>query len=302
MLKNRLFAPLLALMVAGCGLAPTHRAATNEAIAHVANVERFLAQPSVQAKAPAAFSLQSESLAFLQVVERRAEPQRDALVSAIRSDVALSGAIARFEGLSWDEQLPVLKRVMELEGRAMGFTLPPLVIQHGPSQRPAYFDFDPERPGTGTVILYPEALAREKSRYAALLLLVHETRHSAQFQLAYQSSFGSSDERVLSEGYRASFVAQKKLEGELGYCDFCSLNGEFEAFQAANYVVGRLTSWQVDTRDMGCLSSQFDARGVLRLDLLDLARQVGPKGVLAAFNQQERVHYQELTGGRASAR
>jgi len=291
-------APLLALLVASCGLAPTARPASAKEVARASgDAAKFLAHPEIEAKAPGAFSLQPESLPFLQAVDRSVRPQRDALVSAIQAVPALAKAIAHYDTLTWNEQVPVLKQVMALEGKVMGFTLPPLVIQEGPSRIPSYFDFDPAMPGTGKVILYPEAIAQEKNPYASLLLLIHEVRHSAKFQLAHQEGLGG-DAGALAKGFKASFGAQRVLYQELGFCDFCSLNAEFEAFQAGNYVVGRLTGWRVETLDMGCLSSQYDAQGKLRVDLLELAHGVGPAGVLAAFNQKEEEHYRELTEGR----
>lgn len=301
MLNTRILAAWTALVVAGCGYTPTTRLmATTSTAQSAGDVSSFLAHPEIQAQAPAAFSLQPESLPFLQAAERSVLPHRDAMVAAIQADQSLSREIARYDQLAWEQQVPVLQQVMALEGRVMGFTLPPLVIQNGPSKIPSYFDFDPKQGGTGKVILYPEAIAREKSPYASLLLLIHEVRHSAQFQMANQADRLSGDVRTLAKGYQASFVAQQALSARLGFCDFCSLNAEFEAFQAANYIVGRLTDWQVDTRDMGCLSSQYDKQGSLRVDLLGLARSVGPAGVLAAFNEREKAHYQELTGGRAT--
>ncbi|MEB3195943.1 MAG: hypothetical protein VKP62_01960 [Candidatus Sericytochromatia bacterium] len=91
-------------------------------------------------------------------------------------------------------------------------------------------------------------------------------------------------------------VGEQALAGKLSFCDFCPMHHEHEAFQTGNQVVGALTGWKADTRDMGVWRSQFDAQGRPRLDLLALARQVGPAGLLAAFNERERGQFLELGG------
>jgi hypothetical protein len=287
----------LMLTLAGCGVSPAVRAlpqAPSGAIAtRAADPAKFFANAEVQRRMPMAFAVQAAALPALAAMTRDAAPGRDALVKAIRADRALKSAIDRFPALSWDERLPVLKQVMAIECRVMGFPAPPLVIGEG-DRRAAYFDFDPAHPDTGRVILYPQGLAKEENPYAALLLLIHETRHSAQFQQAYAP--GATDPTSL--GFKAAFEAQRRLAGQLSFCDFCTLLNEHEAFQSANEVVGRLTDWRVDTADMGCLSSQYDASGRLRIDLVALAAQVGPANVLAAFNKLEKPHWEQLTGGR----
>lgn len=292
MLNKTLLLTLAALALTACGraplpLAPAHRAPALEA--RDAKRAKFFANAATQAKAPGAFAVGEDALPFLEAVARQAPPEREALVAAIRADGRLHAAIRRFPALSWEERLPVLKRVLALEAEVMGFEAPPLVIAEGAS-RAAYFDFDLSRPGTGTVMLYPEALAKEANPYTALLLLIHETRHSKQLQLAFAEA-PSGDERVLAAGYRAAFTAQKALAGQLSFCDFCTLHHEHEAFQTGNYVVGALTDWKVETADMGVLSSQFDAEGAPRLDLLALARRVEPKRLLPAFNEREEPQF-----------
>jgi hypothetical protein len=287
----------LALTLAGCGAGPAFRALpqaqAGPMATRAADPAKFFANARVQRQMPMAFAVQAAALPALEAMTREAAPEREALVAAIRADRALKSAIDRFASLTWAERLPVLKQVMAIECRVMGYPAPPLVIGEG-DQRAAYFDFDPARPDTGRVILYPDGLAKEENPYAALLLLVHETRHSAQFQRAYAP--GASDPAAL--GFKAAFEAQRRLAGQLSFCDFCTLLNEHEAFQSANEVVGRLTDWRVDTADMGCLSSQYDAAGKLRIDLLALAERVGPANLLGAFNQLEQPHWEQLTGGR----
>ena len=48
---------------------------------------------------------------------------------------------------------------------------------------------------------------------------------------------------------------------------------EYEAFQYGNYVLGKLTHWQVDMLNMGTFASQFDNQGLLKLDLIALSQQ-----------------------------
>jgi hypothetical protein len=287
----------LVFTLAGCGVPPGLRAmpqpSTGVIATRAADPAKFFANARVQGQMPMAFAVQAAALPALTAMTRDAAPERDALVAAIRADRPLKSAIDRFATLTWAERLPVLRRVMAIECRVMGIPAPPLVIGEG-DQRAAYFDFDPAHPDTGRVILYPDGLAKEANPYAALLLLVHETRHSAQFQQAYAP--GASDPASL--GFKAAFEAQRRLAGQLSFCDFCTLLNEHEAFQSANEVVGRLTDWRVDTHDMGCLSSQYDAKGRLRIDLVALAAEVGPAKVLGAFNQLEKPHWEQLTGGR----
>src|SRR5690606_38777030 len=132
-----------------------------------ADPAKFFANPVTQAKAPYAFSTRPEARAFLETVARDVQPKRDELVRAIRADKALGALVSRFDKLTWDEQVPVLRKVTTLESRIMGFKEPELVIQPGPNPIPSFFEFDPAKPGTGKVILYPDAIAKEADRWAA---------------------------------------------------------------------------------------------------------------------------------------
>lgn len=295
--RSMLALATVAFTLAGCGQAVTHaqpqaRAGAQSAT-RAADPAKFFARASVQAQAPMAFALQPEALPALKAMKDAGARERKALVAAIRADKALTTAIDRYAELDWSERLPVLQRVMALECRVMGIQAPPLVLAEG-EDRAAYFDFDPARPDTGRVLLYPAALAKEANPYASLLLLVHETRHSAQFQRAFAP--GATD--PAARGFKAAFETQLKLGGKLSFCDFCTLLHEHEAFQMANEVVGRLTDFRVDTHDMGCLSSQYDAQGALKIDLLALAAKVGPARLLETFNELEKPHWVQLTGGR----
>ena len=285
---------LATLTLAGCGKGLPHAAmASASSMAAKANGDRFFAKADFEAQAPAAFAVQPQAQAFLQAAADETQPQRDALVSALKADTKLYDQISHFDSMSWDRQVPVLRQVAALEARSMGFTLPPVEIQTGANPIPSYFDFDPSKPGTGKVILYPDTIAKEPNKWTALLLTVHEVRHSGQFQLAFGARGKSRAQNALADGFKAAFTAQRALKGWT-YCDFCSLLNEYEAFQTGNYVVGSLTNWQVDTLDEGCFSSQYDGQGQPKLDLLALSSQVGPAKLLDAFNQREQAQFEAL--------
>jgi hypothetical protein len=257
---------------------------------------KFFANAAVQAEAPAAFAVSPAALPALEAVERVAPAQRAALVAAIRADKALAADVAAFPALGWDRQRKAIERIMALESRAFGAQPPPLVVHDEDGRGPAFFEFDPATPGTGTVHLWPKQLAQETSPHAALLLAIHETRHSWQFQLATGFAGVARREPVLAQAFMAGFKAQQALSGKLSFCDFCTMHHEHEAFQTGNAVVGELTGWTADASDMGCYSSQFTATGAAKIDLLDLARRVGPAGLLKAFNQAERAQFEALGG------
>lgn len=254
---------------------------------------KFFANPKTQAQLPTAFVLTPEGFPAHEAAERQAGPQRDALVAAIQADAGLARAVAGWASLPWAEQRPVLERLVKLESKAFGVQAPPLVIHDEPGRGPAFFEFDVTRPGTGTVHLWPTELAKEPSKHAALLLAIHETRHSWQFQTA----FGPTRKRgALAKGLAAGFEAQTKLAGKLSFVDFCTMHHEHEAFRTGNQVVGALTGWTADARDMGCWSSQLDGAGRPKIDLSALAAKVGPAGLLVAFNEASRAQFEELGG------
>ncbi|MBY5992776.1 hypothetical protein [Ferrimonas balearica] len=242
----------------------------------------FYANPELQAQAPSAFALQAQARPFLAQAHALTRKQGEALVAAIQAEPELAEAIARWPQLSFDEQRPHLERVFALECALLGITPPELVIDpHSYPGKTVYFDFDPSRPGPGVVYLNPQKLAAMPP-YASLAFLLHETRHSYQFQLAY------AEDSVLAQGYRDAFEAQKRLEG-FSFSDFLTLLNEYEAFQFGNYVLGRLTDWQVRMINMGTYASQFDGRGTLKMDLLEL----GEEGdLLSRYNALAEAHWQ----------
>lgn len=286
---------LLAVVSTGCAKAlPTAVPRAPQGVkAQALTPAKFFANAAVQAQAPAAFAVSPEALPALEAVDAIAPAQRAALVAAIKGDKRLMADVQAFPTLGWDRQRAAIERIMDLESKANGCAKPPLVVHAEDGRGPAFFEFDPAQPGTGTVHLWPKQLAQETSPHAALLLAIHETRHSWQFQVAF-SGLGKS--AALRTAFAAGFKAQQALAGKLSFCDFCTMHHEHEAFQTGNAVVGALTGWTADASDMGCYTSQFDGQGAPKVDLLGLARSVGPAKLLAAFNQAERPQFEALGG------
>lgn len=287
------FLPTLLLagtLLLGCGQAPLRPAP--RAIAAALDPAKFYANAEVQGRMPEAFVLTPAGFPAHEAAERTAAPQRARLVAAIQGDRVLAQAVAAWPTLPWARQRPVLERIVALESEVFGVQAPPLVIHEEPGRGPAFFEFDVAKPGTGTVHLWPKALAEEPEPYAALLLTIHETRHSWQFQTAFAA--GARRDATLAKGLAAGFEAQTALAGKLSFCDFCTMHHEHEAFRTGNAVVGALTGWTADTRGMGCWSSQLDGAGRPKIDLVALAKAVGPAGLLAAFNAQEAAQFAEL--------
>lgn len=260
---------------------------------------RFFANPAIQALAPGAFAVQADAVPVLKGIAKVAPGHRTELVLAIRKEPALMADIQAWATIGWDRQLAAIKQIMELECVANRCATPPLVV-HGDDEignGPAFFEFDPEKPGTGIVHLWPRAIREDANPYAGLLLAIHETRHSWQFQIAFPAKHGCVvvDPEVKA-GFAAGFRAQKALSRKLSFCDFCTMHHEHEAFQTGNYVVGMLTGWSVDTNDMGCLSSQFDGTGIVKLDLLKIAEQNGAENILTNFNTLETPQFISFGG------
>ncbi len=194
-------------------------------------------------------ALQPESLPFLQALATGAQADRDALVAAISADPTFAARIQQYGQLGAGEQKALRGQVIAVEVKSFGIAAPVLIIDTTTISNASFFGFDPAVPGAGRVILNPEKIAGIDNPYAGLMLLIHETRHSAQFQLATSGAAATGD--PLARGYLAAFTAQKKLKGKPGFCDSLTLNKELEAFQFGNYVVGALTGWTIDSLDMG---------------------------------------------------
>lgn len=257
---------------------------------------RFFANSAVQRSHPHAFVLQPEAETYLRSLEAETKALRDRLVAVISQDSKLSRAIQNWRSLSTEEQIPFLKRVFELEVEVMNIDPPELIIDaKSIPGRAAYFDFNIERPGPGQVLLNPEVLAG-MDKYAALALLIHETRHSAQFQMAFTgASQRLPHSSAASVAYQASFRAQKDESLEIrSFCDFLTLANEFEAFQFGNDVLGQLTNGKVDLSDMGTFASQYNDKGRLKLDLVELLDNGKPGTLLEKFNEAEITQCRQL--------
>lgn len=243
---------------------------------------------------PGASALHADSQEFVHGSAGRAFADGDALIAAMRAESGLLESIARFPEKSRSERIRVMNQVFEIETQASGLPPPELVLDDA-AKKSAFFEFDPARPGRGKVILNPEKLFSDPNPYAALLFLIHETRHSYQFQMAF--SRGASASRAAATAYQKGFTAQRLIfdQGKkVSFCDFLTLNHEYEAFLFGNYVLETLTEGAVDTSDMGTLASQFVPGAGLRVDLSRLAKSVEPGALLDAFNELEKVQYDEL--------
>lgn len=253
----------------------------------------FFANASVQRLAPAAFALQPEASLFIQSVDAATQDDRAVLVRALAQHPTLGNAIRNWGKLSLEQQIPLLKMIFAIEVQTLKMVPPTLVIENDATPGPAYFDFDPKKPGPGKVILNPKALATSKNKYESLLLLIHETRHADQFQQAFLNKPSALPARQnLKEGFAASFIAQKAFSQQIrSFVDFTTLLNEYEAFRFANGVVTQLTQGQADTLDMGTFASQFDKFGTPLIDLAKLAERVTPTKLLEAFNTLEKKQY-----------
>ena len=256
---------------------------------------KFFANDEIQKLAPAGFALQPESAPFIRNLQATTEFHRKKLAQLILSDEDLRQALQAWPNLTLEEQIPSLRKIFQLEVQLLGIQPPELVIGKNVTPGAAYFEFDVKKPTAGKVFLNTEALAKEKSKYVSLSLLLHETRHSFQFQMAYLApQLDQTNNGTLAVGYRAAFEAQNQLKGKLSFCDFLTLLNEYEAFQFGNDVVRRLTNGAVDLVDMGTFASQYDAEGKLKIDLVSLLDAFGESALLGKFNELEKVQYDLL--------
>ncbi|MCL1094712.1 hypothetical protein [Shewanella kaireitica] len=266
----------------------------------------FYATQALQSQLPQAFALQPEAHDFLKAAQTKTIKDGDKLVELILADKDLTTALSKWHTLSIDEQIPFLRKVFALEYRSMGIKPPKLIIDnHSYPNKMVYFDFDltylyplatNDSVNSGVVYLNPDKLAAQ-DKFASLAFLIHETRHSYQFQLSQQQHSNVKDNQLAS-GYMAAFSAQKSLTG-FGFSDFLTLLNEYEAFQYGNYVLGRLTQWQFDLISMGTFASQFNSAGKLKIDLLQLANHnhraettTETLSLLEKYNQAAKQQYQ----------
>ncbi len=258
---------------------------------------KYFANEAVQRLAPEAFALQPEASAFHKAVGKVSLYERQTLVKLINKNPELKQAIISFKDLDWEKKEIVLRKVFDLEVEALKIKAPVLIIDSSTIKGEAYFDFDIHNPTPGKVILNPEAIAKDPNPFTALLLLVHETRHSAQFQEAFMNE---NKNTPTAKSYRAAFTAQKEHTSKIvSFCDFLTLTNEYEAFQFGNYVISSLLDGAVDTLGMGTYASQFDQDLVLKIDLEKLFKihEAGGSSetILNIFNSLEKAQYDILT-------
>ena len=273
----------------------------------------FYATQTLQSQLPRAFALQPEAYDFLKAAQTKTITDGDKLVELILADKDLTAALSKWHKLSIDEQIPFLRKVFALEYRSMGIKPPKLIIDnHSYPNKMVYFDFDVaylspsvsnDSISSGVVYLNPDKLAVQ-DKFASLAFLIHETRHSYQFQLSQQQHSNVTSNQ-LALGYTAAFKAQRSLKG-FGFSDFLTLLNEYEAFQYGNYVLGRLTQWQFDLISMGTFASQFDNSGQLKIDLLQLADSnnsgeitTETMSLLQKYNQIAKQQYQLRQAAKA---
>mgnify|MGYP000998034674 CR=1 FL=1 len=253
---------------------------------------RFFIQSAVQRQYPAAFALQPEAEASLRALHEISLIQGDALVAALAADRALTADVRRFDRLELAAQKRVLRRIFEVQSGLAGVKAPALHLDDD-FARGAFFEFDPARPDAGKVFINAKSLGADKNKFSALLLLIHELRHSSQFQLAFEPRRGPVP--AYASGWNAAFRAQKALEKErTSFLDFMTLLNEYEAFRFSNYVVGRLLDFRLDAPDMGSYASQFDAKGQPKIDLPELLNRVGRARFVLEFENREDAQYRAL--------
>lgn len=251
--------------------------------------DNFFANAKIQSQSPKAFAIQPASKAFIDIQIAQTRNDADKLVAAILANKPLKQALSKWQTLSIDEQIPYLKEIFKLEYQTQGYQAPNLVIdnhsyQRNGEARTVYFDFDVNKPSNGTVYLNPEKLEK-MGPFAALAFLIHETRHGYQFQHAFKHS-----QSIAGKAYKAAFTAQQKSpSGSLGFCDFLTLNNEYEAFQFGNLVVGKLTQWQASQKGMGTYASQFNEDESLKINLKALHNDSATDSVLERFNTLEKT-------------
>lgn len=256
----------------------------------------YFANQEVQSLSPNAFALQPEAKNFLQNIKDSSIHERDLFLKNIKNDRVLFENIQNFALLAWPKKEEVLRSVFALEVLSLNITAPNLIIDSKRIKGEAFFDFDVTHPDAGTVIINPEAIQKDPNPYTSLMLLIHETRHSAQFQLAFNPAKTND---AVAIGFKAAFIAQKDLSANIkSFSDFLTLLNEYEAFSFGNYVVGELTNGKVNTLGMGTFASQYNADKSLKINLDELFLKFDhgeiKDSVLEEFNRQEKAQYDLL--------
>ena len=141
---------------------------------------KFYANSATQRLAPAAFALQPESRAAVQALLNTTLKNATALARALSADPELMLAFRNFKSLTLEQREAVLKKVFAIECQTLKILPPELVL--GPDATPgsAYFDFDPNKGGTGRVLM-AGAFERLKDRKYKSCLVWSHARNNACF-------------------------------------------------------------------------------------------------------------------------
>lgn len=247
---------------------------------------KFYANKSVQNLYKEAFALSSESKNFVNTVYASTFEQADKFINDLKKDEILWKKVLNYGTLSIAEQIAVLAEVFNIEVKSLGIVAPEISISTN-YERAAYFEYDLQKKGNGTVYINPKK-TYDENRLMSLSLLIHETRHASQLALAKNSS-----KEVMGASYKAAFTMQKNMKGKLNFSDFLTLNNEYEAFLFANYVFHKIYNGQEDMIDMGTYASQFRQDGSVKIDLKNL-HAIHPHLVLEMFNMFMAEQAQDL--------
>ena len=241
--------------------------------------DSFYANADIQNLRPAGFAVQTQSSLFVNLIKKFSLKEANKLIRRIRSNEQLYLDLQNYALLTPMEQVPLLKAVFTEEVESMGIVAPKLVIDLN-YPRGAFFEFDIDSTDPGTVYINP-AKTYSDNPIMSLSLLIHETRHSLQLQMAQAGNVSGMRGPVAAAYYNA-FKAQGELQGKLSFCDFLTLNNEYEAFLFGNYIIHNLFEGSVDMISMGTYASQFNERGELKIDLDHLHKH--SKNALEDFN------------------
>lgn len=304
---RHLFALVAILTLAGCGMplvaAPGSTApATLDPSLDVGALgglaTDIAAHPSVQLARPKAFALTAESSTFLDALARTVEPKRRTLAERLAADSTVTEAVTRWTRMSGQARLDALKRVADLEGEVMGFTVPPITpSSDNAGQQSVQAYFQPANDGVGTIVVFTNALASANA-YRAIATVVHEARHAAQFQLAFgeHTQALSGDEQVLGDAYASAWQFTNELgdESKLAYGDYTHLTAEYDAFQTGNEVAAILSGGQLTTVGYGFVDMQYDRNGTPVADPAALDPRASGRDLIAAINAAEYQYERAL--------
>lgn len=319
MLLKPLFSLLCTVtLLAGCGGSPLLPVGVLTPVSDAGTLggltDARAAHPSVQLAAPHAYSLTSQSRAFVKTLTDVMTPLRRSLAERLKADATVTKGLAAWDSSTNAARLTVLKRIATLEAEVMGCAVPTVALATAKPEEAglkAYFQPDSS---AGGIVIFTDALTRD-GKYAAVSMIVHEVRHSAQYQLAATSQRSLSsldaDRRALAAGYMEAWDVLNKLgsEADLAYGDYVHLNVEFDAFQTGNAVATMLSGGTYDALGFGFVDTHYTAVDTPKLDLLALGATLVDSSLIAAVNKAEfdaqkgrTVRMSPVRGGRTFTR